>query len=207
MTEISKYNMICILTLFFYMLIFFKTLAGSSNNFSLLSISTPAKVCGLRAFFGDLGMKLTEIELGRFWAKVDKTDGCWIWIGAKNATGYGLIRFKRKSYRAHRVSYEFANGEIPDGLYICHKCDNPSCVNPEHLFTGTATDNAIDMTNKGRSSAILTPNQVMEIFDQRGNGITHQDIANKYGIARSTVSNLMRGLNWASITGILHNEP
>lgn len=86
----------------------------------------------------------------RFWRKVQKSDGCWEWQGSKNAQGYGVITEGGKIIKAHRVSYRLHYGDIPDGLFVCHHCDNPCCVRPDHLFTGTALDNALDMRNKGR---------------------------------------------------------
>lgn len=87
----------------------------------------------------------------RFWSKVEKTDTCWIWGGNKNQDGYGLFYpLSKKTAQAHRFSWSLINGPVPDGLYVCHKCDNPSCVNPDHLFVGTQTDNMRDCKNKGR---------------------------------------------------------
>lgn len=77
--------------------------------------------------------------------------GCVEWIGARNADGYGLTRTEGKQRLAHRVSYERSNGVIPDGLCVLHRCDNPPCLNPDHLFVGTRGDNAKDCTAKGRN--------------------------------------------------------
>ncbi len=96
-------------------------------------------------------MIATPIE-ERFWQYVRKTRGCWIWTGARDLGGYGVIWFNatRRAYKAHRLSYEMHVGEIRAGLFICHRCDTPACVNPAHLFAGTAKDNAIDSSHKGR---------------------------------------------------------
>ena len=83
----------------------------------------------------------------RFWKRVEKSDDCWIWTGARNEKGYGNVWPSRK---AHRVSWEMRYGEIPDGLFVLHECDNPPCVCPDHLFLGTNRDNIIDAIRKGR---------------------------------------------------------
>ncbi len=90
----------------------------------------------------------------RFWAKVRKGEGCWLWVGAKQHNGYGYLHSGghsiRKPLRAHRVSWELHNGPIPDGLRVLHSCDTPCCVNPAHLFLGTQSDNMKDCAAKGR---------------------------------------------------------
>ena len=93
-------------------------------------------------------MKMNAIE--RFENKVNKTENCWLWQSSMTKQGYGLFWFDGKCVLAHRLSFEFYNGPIGDGMCIMHSCDNPSCVNPAHLSLGTLKDNTQDMLNKKR---------------------------------------------------------
>lgn len=140
----------------------------------------------------------------RFWEKVDKRgpDECWPWIASPGRKGYGQFWFMGAMHSSHRVSYYLANGHWPDPC-CCHRCDNPACVNPGHLFVGTQSDNVSDMRAKGRHvaprgerhcMARLTDKQVMDI---RANAllcrVTNKELAARFGIGESTVSHYMTG--------------
>lgn len=95
----------------------------------------------------------TTKDITRFWTKVNKTETCWLWTASRVNTGYGRFYANRHAISAHRFSYAIAYGAIPNALCVCHRCDTPSCVRPDHLFLGTNADNSRDMTNKGRSAS------------------------------------------------------
>ncbi len=120
----------------------------------------------------------------RFWSKVEKGDGCWIWHGARGEKGYGSFSFNGRVTPAHRVAWMLTNGPIENGLHILHRCDTPSCMNPSHLFQGTNTDNVHDMIAKGRNRRKLTDDQVRQVVrDTRSN----VDIAADYGVTRQAI--------------------
>ena len=95
---------------------------------------------------------ISRKDVRRFWSKVRKLSTCWEWISGKHPYGYGMMRFRHSKELAHRVSWVIHNGAIRNNLCVLHRCDNPSCVRPSHLFLGTRTDNAIDRVRKGRSA-------------------------------------------------------
>lgn len=108
----------------------------------------------------NLGKKYKIKTFEHFWKKISINfnpviwflwdDDCWEWVGYKDSCGYGSIRFENKQYKTHRFMYILTYGSIPDGLYVCHSCDNPKCCNPKHLWLGTQLDNVNDMYSKGR---------------------------------------------------------
>lgn len=144
-------------------------------------------------------------------AKVVIENGCWIWQGSKNDKGYGRIRSGKKTFRAHRVSYEAFHGPIPKGHGVLHKCDNPSCINPDHLFSGTQFDNMSDASTKGRllgmkgednPSCVLTKNEVLSIYnspDKLKRGFVFR-AAKKYVVNRGTIISILDGSRWSHIT-------
>jgi HNH endonuclease len=133
----------------------------------------------------------------RFWAKVDKGghDECWKWKGAKLPKGYGKINDGTgRTISAHRVSWFLARGEYPV-QHVLHRCDNPACVNPSHLFLGTIADNNADMLAKGRKFSKLTQRQVAEIR-KRLPSATTQSLADEFGVSQSLISHIKHGRAW-----------
>lgn len=137
----------------------------------------------------------------RFFSRFVKTEnGCWQWRAHTDKDGYGILPGDKKNTRAHRLSYELHNGQIPKGMVVCHKCDNPGCVNPDHLFVGTTKDNNIDALQKRRNyvgeingRAKLNAAQVLEIRDSSESG---QALADKYGVSKTLVNGIKRGNGW-----------
>jgi hypothetical protein len=148
----------------------------------------------------------TEEERSRFFSKVNKTSACWLWMGAKVPTGYGLFRFNGKPSKVHRLSFLIHTGVIPDGMSVLHKCDVPSCVNPDHLFLGTQADNIADMRAKGRErkahgeangNSSLTLCEVCKIRTLRAGGSTTlSSLAAKYHVSASTIGRVINNINW-----------
>jgi hypothetical protein len=146
--------------------------------------------------------------------KVDKRE-CWIWRGATSSTGYGNIEINGKQTGTHRLSYELHHGPIPDGMHICHRCDVRNCVNPEHLFLGSARDNMLDKIEKNRQNlpkgdkhwlsgggdkhpmAKFNRQIADEIRALYATGMKQTEIAKMYGIAQTGVSDIVRGKRWA----------
>lgn len=144
----------------------------------------------------------------RFWAKVDKSggpDACWEWQGTRAPNRYGSVTFHNRAVSTHRLAWELTHGPITDGLWVLHRCDNPPCCNPAHLFLGTPTDNAQDRNAKGRANtargertghAKLTDAQVLDIRARYAAGETGRALAREYGVSPAAVSNIMTGKRW-----------
>lgn len=139
-------------------------------------------------------------DMCRFMAYVDKQESCWIWKGFTNRKGYGRFSFRHnKSATAHRVSYEVFKGPIENNLFVCHQCDNPSCVNPDHLWLGTHLENMIDMIEKGRQSSKMTPKKVIEIRKLWDNGISHAKLQELFGVTSGTISSIIHRRIWKHV--------
>jgi hypothetical protein len=151
------------------------------------------------------GTILQRIEAKIFYSP----DGCWYWTASTNKQGYGLVGYATgKSRTVHRWMYEYHYKVSPGKLLVCHSCDNPMCVNPDHLFLGTAQDNVDDMMNKNRGNkpkgernrhAKLSYDQIIEIRSITPNIFKHREIAKKYGVTRPTISSILRGATWKHI--------
>lgn len=111
---------------------------------------------------------LNKNDIKRFWLKVSvmEQDKCWEWLSAKNNKGYGKMGVGKKTIDSHRLSYLINKGDIPENYCVCHTCDNPSCVNPNHLFLGTVRENAVDMVYKGRGKYILPPSTKINLKEE-----------------------------------------
>lgn len=141
----------------------------------------------------------------RFWSKVNKCGDCWEWTGYRIPEGYGMFHaggsHGNAPVYAHRLAWELAHGRpVPLRGRICHTCDNPACVNPEHLFLGSQADNLNDMRAKGRSRKTgwrLDSNRAAEIRNRyKRGGITQATLAEEYGVTRATISRLLNGKSW-----------
>lgn len=145
-------------------------------------------------------------EPKRFWSKVDvgEGDACWEWQAGKSDTGYGQFGIRGRLWGAHRVAWVLTFGPIPEGLLVCHRCDNPGCVNPYHLFLGTHKDNRRDAARKGRvtkgegvCSSKLTEDEVWEIRELLEEGVPRQEIADEFGVSRWSINAINRGKFWS----------
>lgn len=155
---------------------------------------------------GTIKWSTTATYEDTFWSKVRKSDGCWEWLAAKNGNGRGAVSFRGKMDLAYHVAWILTHGEIPDDLYVLHRCDNPGCVNPDHLFLGTQADNIADKVAKGRqargadySNARLTQAQAEEIRTRyQAGGISTYQLAREYGVSQQTTHRIVAGRSYTS---------
>lgn len=154
----------------------------------------------------------------KFWLDVDKTNnlnGCWIWKGPKTYNGYGAVTINYKHSTAHRIAYEIVNGPIvrtknPFDTVVCHTCDNPLCVNPDHLYLGTQAENVYDRNLRGRNGysgmpgerhhqAKLTNKQILEIRKRAAMGENQYDLATAFGVSQTNISMIVTRKTWKHI--------
>ena len=142
-------------------------------------------------------------EAERFWSKVNKTEHCWLWIAYRER--YGIFKSGSKCIKAHRYSWVIANGDIPNNLRVLHRCDNPACVRPDHLFLGTQRDNILDMENKGRGRhhsgslngmAKLTETNVRSIKQSQK---TLGELARIFAVSKQSVWKIRKGITWKTV--------
>lgn len=154
-------------------------------------------------------MEISKADVQRFWTKVSEgsSASCWLWLGSKNLKGYGHFRLNGKIEQAHRAAWLVAYGEIPKGLHVLHACDNPPCVNRDHLFLGTNGDNSADKISKGRQakgkkiySTKLTPADVLEMRRLYATGkVTHRILAKMFHVNHSQIYRVVNKLDWKYI--------
>lgn len=159
-----------------------------------------------------------------FWAKVDQTGECWLWLPKwRDNWGCGYLRWNGRQVRAPRLAWELTYGPIPPGMFVCHHCDNPPCVRPDHLFLGSNADNVADMVRKGRhargatsgarlhpdrirrgeqnGTAKLTAVAVREIRSRYAAGEIRADLARAYGVSHNTIVRVVTGQHWKHLCG------
>lgn len=167
-------------------------------------------------------MRWPQTSNERFWGHVSKTDGCWEWTGSTQGRGYGSFFADGRSHQAHRWIYEQFFGPQPKHIHICHKCDNPICIRPDHLFAGTRSDNMKDCAGKGRNvmqkfpershfkgknniqcrgerqgNSKLKSQDIAEIKSLASSGLSSARIAPMFGVHPAHVRKIVRGNAWA----------
>lgn len=154
----------------------------------------------------------TTPDAERFWRLVLTSDGCWEWLGGLDRDGYGFFTHSEQGLiRAHRFSWELANGRHPGNLLVCHSCDNPTCVRPDHLWAGTGKDNQSDMSTKGRHGnrpckpgvgnikAKLRAEDVLELRRRATAGELTADLAKYFKLSTGNVRAIVRRITWKHI--------
>jgi hypothetical protein len=160
----------------------------------------------------------------RFWPRVDRSGDCWEWRGGRIPQGYGAVWINGQNHPAHRVAWELTVGPIPPGLMVLHRCDNPPCVNPAHLWLGTQADNMADKVRKGRAAVgakngahtqpnhrssghrpglgVLTWDEIREIRALAATGTRRADLVERYRVSQSHLSRILNNLVWKETSGV-----
>ncbi len=151
----------------------------------------------------------SDVQIAKFWKFVNKkgNDECWEWAGRYCTRGYGVLSIKSADRLAHRISYRIAYGHLPTEMLVCHRCDNPKCVRPDHLFLGTSLDNVRDAINKGRACLLgeesaaskIKTSDVLKIRQMAKDGIPCAVIAKSFPINDSQVLNIFHRRSWPHI--------
>ncbi len=144
-----------------------------------------------------------------FWKHIKISEsGCWDWKGSRHPKGYGQVYLYGDKYKTHRLAYEIVHGEITNDMCVCHKCDNPSCCKPGHLFLGTNYENVQDSTKKRRRvkqygelnhNAILTKKEVLEIREKYKKGMSRSDLSFIFDVSKPSIYNITTYRSWKSI--------
>lgn len=151
-----------------------------------------------------IGLHLDAKSGRRFWSKVLNTSTCWLWVGSIGKNGYGIFSLRYKNVYAHRVAWVSMYGDIPEGMCVLHRCDNPRCCRPAHLFLGTHADNARDRERKGRRQAPAGENHYgvkltekdVEVIRQSLGRETVTTLASRFHVSPSTISAVRSGRTW-----------
>lgn len=147
-----------------------------------------------------------EKAVERFWSRASKPRrGCWEWQGPRNGSGYGIVNFRDQMWRTHRLSLTLASGPIEDGLQVCHRCDNPPCIRPDHLYVGSALENSMDRADRGRQGvgqfAKLSEADADIIRERALSGEDEAALASDFGVSQNTVRRIARGRIWKRTAG------
>lgn len=166
--------------------------------------------CSQRCAAQYIGAKRKTRLEDRFWSKVDArgAEECWPWVGqATSHWGYGRINIDGRIHHANRVAYELTYGAIPPGIFVCHRCDNPGCCNPSHLWLGTALDNTRDMDRKGRRVTVSMTGEAhpsakltaVEVSAIRRSAENDRVLARRYCVTHQQIRNIKTGRQWRSL--------
>lgn len=165
-----------------------------SHYYTLRRVGDPKKLEPYKVYHNIHEYFLDNINKG------SNDDECWIWKVRFTAWGYGRINWNKKEVRAHRYSYEYYNGKIPDNLFICHTCHTPACVNPKHLYAGTPKENTRDALIAERMSSTLSRNDVIEIKKRLEKNESLTALGKEFGVQKGCIWNIKHNRSWRHVT-------